>query len=107
MRASTGISGALSAGAATAPSRSQPGAACAPELQPTRSGPQPAVCRVATDLESSLLALVERESEPTVVSMTQVGAAGVLGVPALPRVAKEVGDPERERPRGPHYESWS
>lgn len=64
----------------------QPGAACAPELQPTRRGPQPAVCRTATDLESSLLSLVERQSEPTQVSMTQVGTAGVARVPALPRV---------------------
>ncbi len=64
----------------------QPGRACAPELQPTRSGPQPAVCRQASDLEPTLLSLVAQQSEPTAVTLTEVGPLGVLEVGALPQV---------------------
>ena len=71
----------------------QPGSACAPELQPAGPGPHPAVCRTASDLEASLLSLVEQQSEPTDVRMTRTGATDVLAVAALPRV-----DLRRPRP---------
>ena len=61
----------------------QPGAACSPELQPSPRGPQPAVCRTATGLETTLLALHADASEPIRVTVT---ADPRTRVPALPLV---------------------
>lgn len=61
----------------------QPGAACSPELQPSRTGPQPAVCRQAVDLEATLLALLADQSEPARVSVTSGPGARVPALPAV------------------------
>lgn len=64
----------------------QPGAACAPELQPSRTGPYPAVCRAASGLEATLLKLVEDESERVGVTLSASPPTSAVTAPALPAV---------------------